>query len=268
MQAAYTLGRQSHLKLLLNQQQPDQIARMMRYHDYVIEARANKFDEYRQTITRLNEVEPAIKNTVATLSAIRSDLEKKHGLLVDQQKQKELTLVRLRKTIKNKDDELRKLERDQKELEQVIAVVEDLINDLPLPNAYQPFDKLKGKLPWPLKGKVTNRFGATRKGRVKWDGLMITAEEGTDVKAIHHGRVIFANWLRGQGLLMIIDHSDGYMSLYAHNQVLLKEPGEWVQANDIIGRVGNSGGQQQAGLYFEIRYKGKPSNPKRWCKRA
>ena len=241
---------------------------MMRYYDYVLEARALKFDEYTKTITRLNQVEPEINQTVDNLQQIRKGLERKHGQLLSQREQRELTLKRLRSVIRTKDDELRILEKNRGELEKLIAAVEDLINDLPIPNDYQPFNKLKGKLPWPVKGKVANRFGSTRKGKVKWDGLLINASQGTPVKAIHQGRVIFADWLRGQGLLIIIDHSDGYMSLYAHNEVLFKEPGEWVQTGDVIAKVGNSGGRKSAGLYFEIRHRGKPSSPKRWFKKA
>ena len=134
---------------------------------------------------------------------------------------------------------------------------------------YQPFGKLKGKLPWPVVGKPSNRFGRYRNGTsLRWQGLTIPSTEGNRVEAIHSGRIVFADWLRGSGLLVIIDHGDGYMSLYAHNQSLLKEIGDWVNPGDTIATVGNSGGQQRSGLYFEIRHNGKPTDPKRWCKRV
>lgn len=126
------------------------------------------------------------------------------------------------------------------------------------------FTQRKGNLMWPVQGKVINSFGAQRQGSVKWDGLRIQAGSGTDVRAIHGGRVMYADTLPGQGLLMVLDHGDGYMSLYAHNDVLLHESGEWVQPGDAIARVGNSGGEKESGLYFEIRQNGEPVNPTPW----
>lgn len=126
------------------------------------------------------------------------------------------------------------------------------------------FLQAKGAMPWPVSGKVVSRFGDTRKGAVKWDGLRIRAQAGSEVRAVHYGRVMYADWLRGQGLLIILDHGDGYMSLYSSNDVLLHEPGEWVQAGEPIARVGSSGGEKDAGLYFEIRKNGTPQDPQQW----
>ncbi len=131
----------------------------------------------------------------------------------------------------------------------------------------QSFTQGKGKLPWPVNGKVVNAFGETRQGQVTWDGLRIRAQAGSDVRAVHYGRVMYAEWLRGQGLLIILDHGNGYMSLYANNDVLLHEPGEWVQAGEPIARVGNSGGEKDPGLYFEIRKNGEPQDPRPWLAR-
>lgn len=128
----------------------------------------------------------------------------------------------------------------------------------------QSFDQRKGSLRWPVAGRVANRFGEPRQGSIQWDGLRIAAAAGTEVRAVHYGRVMYADWLRGQGLLIILDHGEGYMSLYAHNDVLLHEPGEWVQAGEPLARVGNSGGEKEAGLYFEIRKDGEPVDPQRW----
>ncbi|HSC75956.1 MAG TPA: peptidoglycan DD-metalloendopeptidase family protein [Pseudomonadales bacterium] len=126
------------------------------------------------------------------------------------------------------------------------------------------FMQRKGNLMWPVQGKVINKFGDQRQGSVTWDGLRIQSPSGSDVHAIHGGRVMYADSLPGQGLLMVLDHGDGYMSLYAHNDVLLHEAGEWVQPGDVIARVGNSGGEKESGLYFEIRQNGEPVNPIPW----
>ncbi|HEX7026934.1 MAG TPA: peptidoglycan DD-metalloendopeptidase family protein, partial [Gammaproteobacteria bacterium] len=121
-------------------------------------------------------------------------------------------------------------------------------------------------LPWPARGNIMNHFGDSRRGSdLLWQGLRISAPKGSEVRAISHGRVAFADWLPGFGLLMILDHNDGYMSLYGHNETLYKEAGNWVQPGEIIATVGNSGGEQQAVLYFEIRHQGKPVDPQKWC---
>ena len=128
----------------------------------------------------------------------------------------------------------------------------------------QSFSQRKGRMTWPISGKLLNTFGETRQGSVQWDGLRIQSAAGTEVHAIHGGRVMYADWLRGQGMLIVLDHGDGFMSLYAHNDALLREPGEWVQPGDAIARVGNSGGEKESGLYFEIRHDGQPVDPRPW----
>lgn len=132
---------------------------------------------------------------------------------------------------------------------------------------HTPFLTLRGRLQWPSRGKLTTRYGSARKvGKLKWQGVNIKAPEGTEVHAISHGRVAFSDWLRGFGLLTIIDHGDGYMSLYGGNQSLFKEVGDWVEAGEVIAGVGNSGGRKNSALYFEIRHNGKPTNPLKWCR--
>ncbi len=129
------------------------------------------------------------------------------------------------------------------------------------------FSTVRGKLPWPVNGRLIARFGSARGDtRSKWDGVLISSQAGTQVRAIHPGRVVFADWLRGAGLLVIVDHGDGYLSLYGHNQSILSRPGDMVQTGQAISTVGNTGGQDQAALYFAIRQKGKPADPTQWCR--
>lgn len=142
------------------------------------------------------------------------------------------------------------------------------MDDIPALPTEKPFSKQRGKLYWPAKGKVKNLYDHWRSvGKVKWQGNIIKAKEGAPVHTISNGRIAYSDWLRGYGLITIIDHGDGYMSLYGHNQTLLKEVGDWVENNEIIATVGSSGGLKSVGLYFEIRHNGKPSNPSRWCKK-
>jgi len=131
-----------------------------------------------------------------------------------------------------------------------------------------PFASARGKLPWPVNGRLLARFGETRgdDARTKWDGVMISASSGSQVHAVHGGRVVFADWLRGAGLLVILDHGNGYLSLYGHNQSLLKKPGDVVKAGEAISTVGTSGGQDTPALYFAIRQQGRPTDPSQWCR--
>ncbi|NNG14001.1 MAG: peptidoglycan DD-metalloendopeptidase family protein, partial [Gammaproteobacteria bacterium] len=154
-------------------------------------------------------------------------------------------------------------------LETLMEGLRDALADVPA-NAGQrkAFKSQRGRLRLPVRGKITANYGSRRKaGGFRWQGVMIRAKQGADVKAVSHGRVAFADWLRGFGLMVIVDHGDGYMSLYGHNESLYVETGDWVEAGDVVSAVGSSGGQKRAGLYFEIRANGKPTNPLRWCKR-
>jgi septal ring factor EnvC (AmiA/AmiB activator) len=152
--------------------------------------------------------------------------------------------------------------------QRLAALVQQLQSELILePIAKQPFAQLRGKLNWPVAGPTTVKFGSKRNiGQLKWQGVVIASQPGTEVRAVSHGRVAFADWFRGFGLLIILDHGNGYMSLYGHNDSLFKEHGDWVDANEVIARVGPGSGQLGSGLYFEIRHNGKPINPTRWCK--
>ena len=176
------------------------------------------------------------------------------------------TLARLDKEIGSSRRRIEEMDREREELEALLDSMTQALAGLELKREVENFTAARGNMPWPARGRLRNHFGAKRGlGGLRWQGLMIGADEGQDVHAIHHGRVVYADWLRGSGLLMIIDHGDGYMSLYAHNQLLLRETGEWVTTGDTLARVGATGGQQQSGLYFEIRHRGAPLDPVSWC---
>lgn len=266
--AAYRLGQQSNIKMLLNQESPERVSRMLRYYDYFINARAEKINAYLDTISELDQIQPRIQQKTDALAQNQQNLQRRHRQLSGQQQTRKRTLAKLNQTITSKDAQLRKLAEDRERLQRLLSQVAQAIANLPLPQDSQPFARTKGRLPWPTKGQIQHRFGSSRvSGKLKWDGVLIQAPAGRSVKAVHHGRVVFADYLRGQGLLLIIDHGNGYMSLYAHNQSLLREAGDWVETGETIAAVGNSGGRQQAGLYFEIRHQGKPTDPSRWLKR-
>lgn len=267
--AAYQTGQQKKIKVLLNQENPEKVSRALTYYDYFNQARAEQIDSYIEIISELDIVEPKIIEKTTSLAQAKDQLGDERGKLLASQQARKQNLATINSAIKNKDQELQKMTKDRAELERVLAAVEKTIANISIPKEHQPFSTLKGKLEWPLKGKPSNRFGARRQDTsLSWQGLSIPATEGSPVSAIHYGRVVFSDWLRGSGLLLIIDHGGGYMSLYAHNQSLVKQTGDWVSPGEVIATVGNSGGQQQATLYFEIRHNGKPTDPASWCKRA
>lgn len=267
--AAYQVGQQKKLKILLNQEQPDKLSRALTYYDYFNQARSEQIESYVDVISELNQIEPKIFRKTRTLTEAKNNLSMEHRNLLQRKAEREQNLAKINSEIKNKDQRLRKIAKDRSELERLLEAVEQTLANISIPKDYRAFTTLKGKLPWPVAGKPSNRFGSRRSdSSMRWQGLNIPASEGQQVNAIHHGRVVFADWLRGSGLLVIIDHGDGYMSLYGHNQSLLKEPGEWVAGGETIATIGNSGGQTRAGLYFEIRHNGKPTDPGKWCRRT
>ncbi|MGK0440998.1 MAG: septal ring factor EnvC (AmiA/AmiB activator) [Pseudohongiellaceae bacterium] len=269
IRSAFQIGQQKKLKVLLNQEDPEKLSRALSYYDYFNRARANQVRAYADTISELNTLESAIQMRSDNLKKAKVQLQQEHKALVSNKVSREKNLAKINYRIKDKDQLLKKLNSDRQELEELIDAVEQTIANISIPSDYRPFAQLKGKLPWPISGKPSNRFGSSRSGsKLRWQGINIPSNPGTNIKAIHHGRVVFADWLRGSGLLLIIDHGDGYMSLYAHSQSLLSETGDWVGTGETIATAGNSGGQQQTGLYFEIRHNGKPSNPHKWCKRS
>jgi len=267
LKTAWQLGQQSQLKVLLNQESPHTVARAMAYYRYFFKARNELVTSYRETLKQLQELELRIATTLDQLAKQQATLEEQQAQLVTAQATRAQAVASLSDSIESKAEQLKQMERNRKELEDLIAAIEKAVADLDVPDDYQPFKSAKGKMPWPLAGKRANNYGRPRNdGKMRWQGVTIPAREGTQVSSIHHGRVVYADWLRGSGLLMIIDHGDGYMSLYAHNQSLLREVGEWVSAGTPISTVGNSGGQERSALYFEIRHQGKPTNPGGWCK--
>jgi septal ring factor EnvC (AmiA/AmiB activator) len=266
LKTAWQMGQQGQVKVLLNQESPHTVARAMGYYRYFFQARNTLLVEYRETLRQLQELEGRIAVTLTQLQEQQKTLEQQQRNLVKAQENRQLAVTNLNQSISSKGAQLKQKEQDRKELENLLQAIEEAVVNLQVPDNYQAFKSARGKMPWPVKGKASNSFGRARnEGKMRWQGVTIPAREGVTVRAIHHGRVVYSDWLRGSGLLLIIDHGDGYMSLYAHNQSLLREVGEWVTAGTPISTVGSSGGQERAGLYFEIRHQGKPTNPTKWC---
>ena len=267
LRTAWQLGNQGQIKVLLNQESPHTVARAMAYYRYFFDARNELINAYRQTLGELEQVQADITATLDQLEQDATAISQKQEQMQRTQSTREEAVAKLNSSIEDKASQLKAMEEDRRELEALLAAIEEAVVNLQVPENYQAFRDARGKMPWPVKGKHANRYGKARnQGNMRWQGINIQAAEGETVRSIHHGRVVYADWFRGSGLLLIVDHGDGYMSLYAHNQSLLREVGEWVTAGTPISTVGNSGGITRPTLYFEVRHQGKPTNPANWCK--
>jgi murein hydrolase activator len=281
IRAAYAMGQKEKLKLLLNQQDPALYSRMMVYFNYINKGRLKKLADLEAAIQHLDQLD---KQKQTETGFLEQDLERKkseQAALDEARKQRNELLVQIGKDFSSSEQQLSQLQISENRLKNLMASLpiteEELAVDagqqkeLPssMGNSSEPksdFSSLKGKLPWPVNGKLAQKFGSPRT-EGSWDGVLIDASEGMEIKAVTRGKVVFAEWLRGYGLLTIIDHGQGYMTLYAFNQSLYKRVGETVEAGDVIASVGQSGGRSQAGLYFGIRKKGVPIDPIEWCRK-
>jgi septal ring factor EnvC (AmiA/AmiB activator) len=269
IRAAYAMGRQEYVKILLNQENPSGVERTLTYYDYLNRARSQRISKLNATIGELDQLRVEMKRENKRLNDMHQQRElERQQMEVSRAKRREV-VVSLKSEIQSKDQQLNGLLADEKELKQLLQALTQALEDIPAaPGDHKPFARLKGKLKWPTSGRRIVAYGQSRNiGKLRWQGVVIAGREGQEVRAVSHGRIAYADWLRGYGLLLIIDHGDGYMSLYGHNQTLYREVGDWVEKGDVIAAVGNSGGIDRNALYFEIRKDGKPTDPVRWCKR-
>jgi septal ring factor EnvC (AmiA/AmiB activator) len=266
VRAAYRAGREEKLKLLLNQQDPVTFGRVLTYYDYLNRARAARIDRVGEQLARLDVLEKEINAEVAALDAARAERAKILAALEQARDERAKLLARLESEIRGRNTELKQLQADERALAELVQSLLDVFADIPAQLAdRKPFGELRGKLPWPSKGSVLASYGQDRiDGRMHWNGMMIAGAPGTPVRAVSHGRVAYADWLPHYGLMLIIEHGDGYLSLYGHNQALYKEVGDWVEAGEIVAAIGDTGGQQRAALYFEIRHGKRIEDPRRW----
>jgi len=269
VRAAYVMGRQQRLKILLNQQEPAVVSRMLVYYDYLNRARVSQMAQISSILHDLQQTEREIAGQNERLQSLRVIEQDEQQQLAASRQQRQRVLRELDRDLQDKGARLARLQQDAQQLQALIRKLQQTLDELPqVKTDERPLKALKGQLSWPLKGRLLARFGSRKAGNLRWDGVMIGAPEGRKVKAVHRGRVAFADWLRGFGLLLIIDHGDGYMTLYGNNQSLFKETGEWVEAGEPVALAGSSGGRRESGVYFGIRVKGKAVNPRKWCRRT
>ncbi|RKZ48732.1 MAG: hypothetical protein DRQ48_00520 [Gammaproteobacteria bacterium] len=272
IRSAYMVGKNDYMKLLLNQEDPARVGRALAYYDYHNQARAQQINSVNTEIETITQLENTIKRENDALFKLKKNQLAKEREISQSRRERENILAKLLNELEKQGLELQALQQQEQETKNLLEKLTEeqarddrgsvaFFEDIP------PFNSLKGKLDWPIKGKILTRYGSRKQGgKLKWQGVVINAELGVDVQAVSGGQVVFADWFRNLGLLIIIDHGDGYMSLYGYNQSLLKKTGDWVLPGEIISLAGDSGGQLRSGVYFEIRNNGSPVNPARWCR--
>lgn len=294
----YLHGQQNHLQIILQQEDPNEIARQLHYFSYVSKARAKLIDDMQDNLKQMTAINEKTTEALKEIETLKIAQEEERKSLQAQKSERSKVLKKLSTQIANQRNEINKLKRDEKRLSSLVERLAKIAREQAAakrkqaqtaqkksadPKATAPktiarnqalpssqydgsnFAALKGKLNLPVRGEVTNRYGAARQDTgVSWKGLFIRAPEGAEVKSVAKGSVVFADWLRGFGNLIIIDHGDGYMSLYGNNQSLLKNLGDDVKGGDTIAAVGNTGGNESAGLYFELRRQSKTFDPLAW----
>jgi len=272
IRSSYMVGKNDYMKLLLNQEDPARVGRALAYYDYHNQARARRINSVNTEIEAITQLENTIKRENDALLKLKENQLAKNREITQSRRERENILAKLLNELEKQGFELQTLQQQELETKNLLEkLIEEQARDDRGSVAFfediPPFYNLKGKLDWPIKGKILTRFGSRKQGgKLKWQGVVINAELGVDVQAVSGGQVVFADWFRNLGLLIIIDHGDGYMSLYGYNQSLLKKPGDWVLPGEVISLAGDSGGQLRSGVYFEIRNNGSPVNPARWCR--
>jgi len=267
LRAAYMSGDQERLKLLLNQQDPATLGRLMTYYSYLNEHRSDNIKTVTARIRELAELRSQVAAEEARLTSIAKERYAELTELNGAQEQRQTLLASLKERIADEGRAIDRLVSQEKDLARLIAELTSILSDYPI-SSEEPFAAHKGRLTWPVVGTLLHDYGQPRAGgQLKWNGVVLTAPRGQEVRVVYHGRIAFADWLAGMGLLVIVDHGDGYMSLYGYNETILKNAGDWVAPGDVIATVGDSGGQPQSALYFEIRRNKQTVNPRQWVTR-
>jgi murein hydrolase activator len=281
----YAQGNQSYTKLILQSKSPSQISRDLKYQSYISKAHTKLIDDMQNNLNEIKQLDAQTTSALQRVAQLKAQQENERKKLQQEKSEKALVLKKLSKEIAAQRGQIKKLKRDEKRLSQLVIKLANIAkkqrqkanqqkpsevvtdNNQTPDNRYagKKFASLKGKLKLPVQGQVTNQFGGKRKDSgITWKGLFIRANEGASVKAVATGRVVFAEWMRGFGNLIIVDHGSGYMSLYGNNQTILKNVGEDVNGGDSIAAVGNTGGNESNGLYYELRNNSVPFDPLKW----
>ena len=263
IQTAYMLGRQPYLKLLLNQQNSNQVSRVLMYYQYINKDRIGAIKNLQNTLAKLKNNQEQIRTQYNTLQVLQQKQKNEKIKLAGIKKNRQTLINNINDKIQGRKQRLKDLLSNKRRLEKTLAQLSKKAQGTGFGN----FSRWRGKLRWPTKGKILRLFGTQiEQSELRWGGVLIKAPDGHPIHAIAKGKVVFAKWLSGYGLLIIVNHGHGYMTLYGRNNALYKTVGDSVKKGDLIATVGKSGGYQSPALYFAIRHNGKPLNPTRWCR--
>lgn len=265
--AAYASGSQERIRLLLNQQDPAALGRLMAWYRYLSDYRGRNIESVTAHLEEIAALEQEAGRQQLQLDELAASRHDELATLNAAQEERGELLAVLKTRIREESAEVERLAAQEKDLSRLIAELSSILADYPI-TSEEPFTALRGRLTWPVAGRLVHDFGQARAGGgLTWNGVVLAAPRGREVRAVYHGRVVFADWLSGLGLLVIVDHGEGFMTLYGYNETTLKSAGDWVAPGDAIATVGVSGGQLDSGLYFEIRQGTKPVNPRVWVTR-
>ena len=264
IRSAYMTGNYDFAKMLLNQQDAANFERTITYYQYLNKARKSQIDSFNLLVKDLQKVNAKLIDNQNELEQLKGKQLEQQRALEANQTQREGTLVAIQATIESEEAKITQLQINEKNLLEALTRAQQQVDQQDI--TLSGLSALKGRLLMPAEGNLRKMFGRFRQGQIKWKGVVINGTAGDSVVAIHHAKVLYSDWLRGFGLVTVLDHGNGYMSLYGHNQALLKQAGEAVQAGEAIALLGQSGGQSRPNLYFEIRHKGRPINPVSWLK--
>ncbi|RLA14327.1 MAG: hypothetical protein DRQ52_04490 [Gammaproteobacteria bacterium] len=263
---AYLNGQQEYLKLLLNQQNPADIQRMLSFYGYLQHAHVAEITDLKAAITELQTTQNQLATTKQEAGETLDKISVQQATLAARRSEQTTILASLEADYQDNQSQLNKMRKNEARLADLVTDIQQTFTDVP-DSAGRSFASLRGALDWPAAGRIKHRFGQRKQGtRLSWQGVLIDTPNRSKVHAVHAGRVAFADWLRGFGLLIIIDHGDNYMTIYGHNQTIQRDSGDWVKQGEVIATAGNGRGETESGLYFEIRHKGKPTNPAKWCR--
>jgi len=266
--ALWTVREGGGLRVIFGDQSPNEMALNLAYFDRLLGQRRDAITRFEALLVRVQANATALRASQAKLALQSAALEEERSRAVGLQDERLQALAAIEQSLDSDNARVAKLEADRQRLGTLLEELQRSLAELDTPTSYKPFPEARGEMIFPASGKPSNRFGASRNtGDLRWRGWLIPAPEGSDVKAVHHGRVVYADWLRGQGLLLILDHGDGYLSLYGQNRSLRRDVGDWVSPGDVIATVGASGGATRSALYFEIRRGGDPVDPGSWVRR-
>lgn len=264
---SYMTGREELVKLLLSQENPADFGRMLVYYDYLNRHRSDRIAAVDREIVRLDELGRENDAVTLELERLREAEEIEAARLDRARAQREALLAEIGAAIESSEQSIERMRAEETALNETIARLARAVEGFPV-SSDAPFSGQRGALRWPIDGRIAAGFGDYREssGRVRWSGVLIEAEAGTEVRAVYNGRVIYSDWLPHMGLVLILDHGEGYWTLYGHNAALLRETGDWVDPGEVIAEVGDTGGQEGTGLYFGLLKDSEPVDPAAWIR--